>query len=158
ESGVFRIRESSTSPGKSSHQIADNSRRVLRVSGSPPKATLLEEGQDDLEIAELGLTDSVEYALFADVFVLISGNRLAHFRDGIFHVQELPALVVAQPLYNEKEQMLTLLLNDGSIRKCSTQGDKFSFVCNLAGTPTTAPLKIGDRIFYGTEGRYLCFD
>jgi Double zinc ribbon len=100
--------------------------------------------------------ENVDYALYADRMVLIAGNRLAYLKGNEFEVVDLPASVIAEPLYSEPDNRLTLLLNDGSARSCSPTGEKFSFVCDLAGTPSTCPLQIGEGIFYGTEGRYLC--
>ena len=138
--------------------LTDGKSSCLAVSQDPRKATLFDLNDSPAKCHDPIFADSLEYGLYADRYILISGNRLAYLENLEFIVVELPALVVAPPLYNPVDNRLTLLLNDGTARSCSTIGDKFSFVCELAGPPSTQSLMLGSRLFYGTEGRYLCCD
>jgi hypothetical protein len=138
--------------------LTDGQGSCLAVSQDPRRATLFDINASPARCHDPIFADSLEYGLYADRYILISGNRLAYLENHEFIVVELPALVVAPPLYNPIDNRLTLLLNDGTARSCSTVGDKFSFVCELAGPPSTQSLMLGSRLFYGTEGRYLCCD
>lgn len=150
--------QSELSVGQDCLIVSDGVGSAMLVSGNPPVGRLWLDGQLSDSALAVGLTEPVDYALYADRFILISGHKLAHFQEGRFVITELPAVVVAQPLYSAEDNRLTLMLNDGSIRSCSTGGDRLSFVCELAGAPTTDPIMLGGRVFYGTEGRYLCCD
>lgn len=156
--GSFEQVDSRPASASGCKLISDGRTKALRLWGASAQADLLEEGVGVVSVGDIGLDGPAEYAIYADRFVVISGNKLAYFKRKKFAVVELPASVISQPLYSETDNRLILMLNDGSIRSCSPAGDKFSFVCDLAGTPSTWPLKLGERIFYGTEGRYLCCD
>lgn len=133
--------------------ISDHSGGALVVTGDG----CYHYAQGELQALENSLS-SPEWALYADRFVLVRRNQLA-FREGhAFQLKELPEAVIGPPLYCPHNGRLYLLLNDNTIRSCTSTGERFSFVCELAGVPTTVPLKVGERIFYGTEGRYLCRD
>ena len=140
--------------------LSDGSNQALLASADAGEAYLMTIGNENevRMMEDIGLKESLDYGLYADRFILISGNKFSYLEDNRFVVSELPATVIAPPLYSAQDQRIFLFLNDGSARSCSTTGDKFSFVCDLAGTPTTRPLKLGERLFYGTEGRYLCCD
>ena len=144
--------------GKPLFLLTDGESSCLAGSQEPRKATLFGINDSPASCHDPIFADSLEYGLYADRYILLSGNRLAYLENHEFIVVELPALVVAPPLYNPADNRLTLLLNDGTARSCSTVGDKFSFVCELAGPPSTQSLMLGSRLFYGTEGRYLCCD
>ena len=138
-------------------QLSDG-HQVLRVQDDDKKSFLLDPDFTVKELGETGLEQAAEYGLWADRFLLFSGKTLSYLDGESFVTKELPATIVSQPLYLANDKRLLLLLNDGSIRTCSTEGDKFSFRCEMAGTPTTWPLVLGNKVFYGTEGRYLCCD
>ena len=138
--------------------LTDGEATCLALSKDPIKAHLFDINDSPKKLADPCFADSIEYALYTDRYILFSGNRLAYLEETEFIVVELPALIVSPPLYSAEENRLTLMLNDGTARSCSTTGDKFSFVCELAGTPSTEALRLGGRLFYGTEGRYLCCD
>lgn len=156
--GGFRRLEWEVSPGPHSRIVSDGKSQALLLPGETSPACLYTplEGFESLET--IGLTHTIDYALHAEHFILIAGNQLAYLEEGEFHLSELPASVIAEPIYCLQDQRLTLILNDNSIRTCSSRGDRFSFVSESAGTPSTSPLKLGDRIYYGIEGRYLCRD
>lgn len=154
-----------------------NTREVKRLVASPGEPTiamvsdhtggalLVTKGglhhfsQDELhELDSSALSQSPEWVVFADRFILLRGHQLAYLEGHAFHTVELPDPVIAPPLYCPHSGRLFLLLNDNTVRSCAPTGERFSFVSELAGVPTTVPLKIGERIFYGTEGRYLCRD
>lgn len=99
-----------------------------------------------------------EWAIYADQLLLFRDNRLARLENGKFQSVELPARLVSTPLYCPGNQLLYLFLADNTLRSCTTTGERFSFVCELAGTPSTGAIKLGERFYYGTEGRYLCRD
>lgn len=139
----------------SSILLTDGQSRALLVNELP---FLFQESGELLPLPPIGFKEKTEFAIFTKNFVLFSGKNLAYLDKETFHLAELPALVVSQPLYSESDERLILLLSDGTVRTCSPKGDKFSYLCDLAGTPTTDPLKLGERVFYGTEGRYLCCD
>ena len=149
----------SDGPSNSGSFMVSNGRdmALLYAAGSDPVIWSSSEKRF-LEIDCEDMPDGVDFVHFADRFLIVAGNKLFYCQDQHFLVRELPASVLAQPLYCASENRLTLLLNDGSARSCSTTGDKFSFVCDLAGTPSTDPIRLGESIFYGTEGRYLCYD
>jgi hypothetical protein len=138
--------------------LTDGEGTCLALSADPMKAFLFDVNDSPRKLQDPTFADSIEYAIYADRYILVSGNRLAYLEKSEFIVVELPALVVSSPLYDPTDNRLTLLLNDGTARSCSTTGEKFSFVCELAGTPSTSALRLGTRLFYGTEGRYLCCD
>lgn len=142
------------SPGKPLFApISDHSGGALVVTGEG----CFHYAQGELQSLE-GAFASPEWALFADRYLLIRRNQLA-FREGhAFQVKELPEAVIGPPLFCPHNGRLYLMLNDNTIRSCTSTGERFSFVSELAGVPTTVPLKLGERIFYGTEGRYLCRD
>lgn len=99
-----------------------------------------------------------EWSLYADRFLLFWRNQLAYLEGESLQVRELPAAVVGRPVYCPTLDRLILLLSDHTIRSCSTTGERFSFVCDMPGVPSTAPLRLGERVYYGSEGRYLCCD
>lgn len=132
------------------------SETLLYNPGKPATAWLFHHDGTVEELDTSKLPEEVEYGIFAHSFVLIGGNSLAHLEASRFKRSELPALVVAPPIYDKGEQRLTLLMNDSSARTCSSKGEKFSFLCDLAGAPSTPPLRLGEYLFYGIDGRYLC--
>lgn len=110
-----------------------------------------------LEVA--GWSEPAEWAIHADRFLLFWRNQLGILDDdGLIHTQELPATMVARPVYEAQAQRLIVLLSDHTIRSCSTRGERFSFLCEMPGTPTTGPLRLGSKVYYGSDGRYLCAD
>ena len=104
------------------------------------------------------LNGSHEWALFADQLLLFRDSRLARLQDGAFVHRDLPDRLISAPLYCPETQLLYLFLADNTLRSCTTTGERFSFVCELAGSPSTRAIKAGERFYYGTEGRYLCRD
>lgn len=137
--------------------VTDSAGRVLLAQTDGSLALYNEGGKlETLELSDLSFLP--EWALYADRFVLIWRNQLLSFDGAVSQIQELPATVVARPVYDQESGRLTVLLSDGTIRTCSTTGERFSFVCDMPGTPTTPPLRLGKRIYYGSEGRYLCCD
>lgn len=130
---------------------------VLLISQLPsPKAWLFHLGGEVEEVDVSRLPADIEYGLHASGYLLLGGNTLSFLEAGAFHTVELPSLVVTAPIYDCREERLTLLLSDGSARTCSTRGDKFSFLCDLGGPPSTVPLRLQGDLFYGIEGRYIC--
>lgn len=119
---------------------------------------LYREGGEVTELQASGFSQTPEWSLFADRFVLLWRNQLAHLEGSTLQVRELPAAVVTRPVFDPESQRLIMLLSDGTIRSCSTTGERFSFVCDMPGVPTTPPLRIGESVYYGTDGRYLCCD
>ena len=139
--------------------VADDAGRVLLTSGSSSHPYLLySEGGTTQELAAPGLNGVAEWALHADRLLLFYRNQLAYLDGSELRVQELPAAVIARPAYSPEDERLTLLLSDNTIRTCSPTGERFSFVCDMPGVPSTSPLRIGKQVYYGTEGRYLCCD
>jgi hypothetical protein len=138
--------------------LTDGEGTCLALSADPMTAFLFDVNDSPKKLHDPTFADTIEYALYTDRYVLVSGNRLAYLEDTEFIVVELPSLVVSAPLYDPVENRLTLMLKDGTARSCSTTGEKFSFVSELAGIPCTEALSLGGRLFYGTEGRYLCCD
>jgi hypothetical protein len=157
QSGGLNLVDDAGAPSRNGFLVSDGKQRCLRVHGTPPRVELV-NGEKTEPTEALHWTEPVEYALYADRFLLFAGKKMAFFEDDDLQQAELPATVIAQPIYSPAEDRLTLLLNDGSIRTCSTRGEKFSYHCDLAGPPSTWPLKLGAKVFYGTEGRYLCCD
>lgn len=129
---------------------------LLYQPGAPPQVTLVSPEGVLGKLNGKGLPGKLEYGLHADGFVLLGGNNLCYLDGESFTTVELPTLVVTEPIFDPVEKRLTLLLSDSSARACSPRGDKFSFLCDLQGTPSTPPLRLGDQLFYGIEGRYLC--
>lgn len=97
-----------------------------------------------------------EWAIYAGHFLTIERNQLTSYKEGATHTRDLPAAVIARPLYDPQEERLLLLLSDSTLRSCSVNGERFSFICDVPGVPTTPPLKVGSQVFYGIDGRYLC--
>ena len=117
---------------------------------------LYREGGQVRELSSEGFSNMPEWSLFADRFVVLWRNQLGYLEGDTLLCRELPAAVVTRPVYDPENQRLIMLLSDGTIRSCSTTGERFSFVCDMPGVPTTPPLRIGDSVYYGTDGRYLC--
>lgn len=136
--------------------VTDGKEQAVLV--NPGSGPLVWSRGSTLVESEIDSADSVDYAIYGDRFILISGNSLSYLENNRFVTCGLPASVIAEPLYQKESNRLILLLNEGSARSCSPDGEKFSFLCDLAGTPSTAPLLLGEHLFYGTDGRYLCFD
>lgn len=135
----------------------DPKSRLVLVAEADNSLFMYHKGGQIAELPRLEAFSKVpEWALFAGHFTFISGNKLAYLEDGSFKVQELPAGVIAGPVYDELENRLILAMSDNTIRTCSPRGDRFSFLCELAGAPTTTLLKVGQDIYYGIEGKYLC--
>lgn len=116
------------------------------------------EGGQVQSLQSSGFTQNPEWSLFADRFVMVWRNQLIYLEGDSLQVTELPAAVVTRPVYDPDSERLTVLLSDGTIRTCSSTGERFSFVCDMPGVPTTPPLRIGESVYYGTDGRYLCCD
>lgn len=154
--GYFELLDSDFKPHPNSIMVGSSQDVLLVDPGSIPKAWLFLQGGQVRELDTGELAGGLEYGLHADTHILLGGNSLSYLEEGTFRTVELPSLVVADPLYDKREERLTLLLSDGSARTCSTRGDKFSFLCDLGGPPTTAPLRLRDSLFYGIEGRYIC--
>jgi hypothetical protein len=125
-------------------------------SGNP--LFLYKQGGEIQDLASSGFANAAEWSLFADRFVLLWRNQLAYLEGETLRTQELPAAVVTRPVYCPESERLTMLLSDGTIRSCSSAGERFSFVCDMPGVPTTPPLRIGKHVYYGSDGRYLCCD
>lgn len=133
-------------------------RALVTRAGSNPGYALYEPGGRLSELASGDFPVPAESAIFAGSFLLLWRQRMATWENGLFTAVELPAAPLARPVYCSDSQRLTLLLSDGTIRTCTTRGERFTFVGDRPGTPTTAPLKLGEHVFYGTDGRYLCCD
>ncbi len=119
---------------------------------------LYKAGGEVVEVARGEFTASAEWLLYADRFLLVWRNQLAYLQDGSLRLTELPGAVVARPTYDAEHDRLTVLLSDGTIRTCSPTGERFSFLCEMPGVPTTPALRLGDKVYYGSDGRYLCRD
>lgn len=156
ELGEAQFERVAESPGQPLFRMTvDHSGGALLVT----EAGAYHYSQHELEPLDTeALAQKPEWALFCDRFIVIRRNQLAYLEGHQFIVTELPDSVIAPPLYCPASGRLFLLLNDNTIRSCTSVGQRFSFISELAGVPTTVPLKIGERIFYGTEGRYLCRD
>jgi hypothetical protein len=135
--------------------IADGEGRAL-LFGADRSLLLYQEGGALREVGAAALGGAPEWSLYGGRFLLFWRNQLAYLEGDAFELRELPAALLARPVYQPDGERLTVLLSDGTIRSCSTTGERFSFVCDMPGTPTTAPLRIGEQVYYGSEGRYLC--
>lgn len=138
--------------------VSDGADRVLlgRVDGS---FFLYRAGGECDDVGSPGFGSAPEWAFYSDRFLLLWRNQLAYLDDdGTLRSRELPAALVTRPVYDRDNERLTVLLSDGTIRTCSSAGERFSFVGDMPGVPTTPPLRIGERVYYGSEGRYLCCD
>jgi hypothetical protein len=136
---------------------SDGQRRALLARGDG-SLFVYQQGGQVKEAASPGFASAPEWSLHADRFVLLWRNQLAYLEGEMLKVQELPAAVVTRPVYCPESERLTVLLSDGTIRSCSSTGERFSFICDMPGVPTTPPLRIGSHVYYGSDGRYLCCD
>jgi hypothetical protein len=138
---------------------SDGQGQVMLASGDSGNPLFLyKQGGEIQDLASSGFANAAEWSLFADRFVLLWRNQLAYLEGETLRTQELPAAVVTRPVYCPESERLTMLLSDGTIRSCSSAGERFSFVCDMPGVPTTPPLRIGKHVYYGSDGRYLCCD
>lgn len=138
--------------------VSDGTERVL-LSRADGSFFLYCAGGECLDVGSPGFGSAPEWAFYSDRFLLLWRNQLAYLDDdGVLRSRELPAALVTRPVYDRDSQRLTVLLSDGTIRTCSSSGERFSFVGDMPGVPTTAPLRVGERVYYGSEGRYLCCD
>lgn len=143
----------------SAEPSSDGVGQALLVGTDPERPYLLYTlGGEIRPLASGGFSQAPEWTLYADRFLLLWRNLLAYPDGDTLKVQELPAAVLTRPVYCPESQRLTMLLSDGTIRSCSTTGERFSFVCDMPGVPTTPPLRIGEHLYYGSDGRYLCCD
>ncbi len=127
--------------------------------GSDGHPRLHRLGSEPVRMEQPSWNAPPEWALHADRFLLFWRNQLGyHDEQGQFQTQELPATVVSRPVYDAQAERLILLLSDHTIRTCSTTGERFSFLCEMPGTPTTGALRLGSKVYYGSDGRYLCAD
>lgn len=131
---------------------------LLRTAAPDPKTMLYKKDQTLVELDDSEFNHEPEWSLFARQFLLFHRNTLRYLDGETFRAVELPGTLVAQPIYCPVDDRLTLLLDDNTIRTCSPTGERFSFVGDLPGRPTTSPLKVGSHIYYGTDGRYFCRD
>jgi hypothetical protein len=138
---------------------SDGISQVLLAGADAQHPLLLYQQEGQLQpLSAVNFPHRPEYSLYTDRFVLLWRNQLAYLEGESLKVQELPAGVVTRPVYCPDSQRLTLLLSDGTIRSCSPTGERFSFIGDMPGVPTTPPLRLGEQVYYGSEGRYLCCD
>lgn len=154
--GDFELLDSDFKPHSNSIMVEGAENVLLVNPSSPPIAWLFLPTGEVRELDTSELSGSLEYGLYAGSHTLLGRNCLAYLENDAFRSVELPSLVVTDPIYDRIDDRLTLLLSDGSARTCSTRGEKFSFLCELGGTPTTSPLRLKNSLFYGIEGRYIC--
>ncbi len=64
--------------------------------------------------------------------------------------------LLAKPVWSPSDERFQLFLADGTVRSCSATGDRFSFLFEASGTPSTEPCSVGGQLYYGTQERYLC--
>ena len=127
--------------------------------GADGKLRLHTLGSDTKTLQQPDWSDPPEWAIYADRFLVFWRNQLGYLHeDGSIVTQELPGTVIARPVYDSVSGRLIVLLSDHTVRSCSTTGERFSFVCEMPGTPTTGALRLGSKVYYGSDGRYLCAD
>lgn len=162
--GVWEVDLASRTAQKTSSQGAnpnlepatDGQTRTLYL-GTDQKLYLHRLGSQMSQLDPPGWSEAPEWALYADDFLVFWRNQLGYVDDdGKIKTQELPATVVARPVYQPEGERLFLLLSDHTIRSCSSRGERFSFLCEMPGTPSTGALHLGSKVYYGSDGRYLC--
>jgi hypothetical protein len=136
----------------------DGESQVLFCGEDPAEPFFLYRQGQIQSVTAAGFAQVPEWTLFADRFLLLWRNQLAYLDGESLCTQELPAAVITRPVYCPDSERLIVLLSDGTIRSCSSTGERFSFVCDMPGVPTTPPLRVGEHVFYGSDGRYLCCD
>ncbi len=138
--------------------VSDGQTQALYL-GADGQLRLYRHGEKTVRVPLPDWSETPEWVLKTDRFVLFWRNQLAFLdEEGQLQARELPATVVARPVYDQEAERLILLLSDHTIRTCSTTGERFSFLCEMPGTPTTGALRLGSKVYYGSDGRYLCAD